>query len=207
MARSGDIIENPITGERITFLKTARDTNGELLRFEYLVPPHTPGPPLHVHPYQEERFVEILSGKLQANLGKDVKGIGEGQDLTVPPGTPHTWSNDGEDEVRMLVELRPALRMEEVFETTFNLARDAKINVRGVPKSPLQAAATAREYADELRLARPPFAVQRVLLGLLAPVCRLLGYRGRYPRYGNPESDRRLGRESGSLSAASADEE
>jgi quercetin dioxygenase-like cupin family protein len=198
MARAGDVIENPITRERITFLKTARDTNGELLRFEYLVPPRTPGPPLHVHPYQEERFVEILSGTLNARLQNDEQRLGKGGGITVPPGTPHTWRNDGEDEVRMLVELRPALRMEEVFETTFNLARDAKTDVRGVPKNPLQAAATAREYADELRLAWPPFAIQRVLLGLLAPVCRFLGYGGRYPKYGYPESDRLLERESGS---------
>ncbi|MGH3089038.1 MAG: hypothetical protein ACRDSJ_17195 [Rubrobacteraceae bacterium] len=132
MARAGDIIENPVTGERITFVKTARDAGGELLRFEYLAPAHTAGPPLHVHPYQEERFVEILSGKLRARLGKDER--------------------------------------------------------RGVPRNPLRAAATAREYGDELRLAWPPFAVQKALLGLLAPVCRLLGYGGRYPKHGDSES-------------------
>jgi quercetin dioxygenase-like cupin family protein len=176
MARAGDIIDNPITGERITFLETARDTNGELLRFEYLAPPHTPGPPLHVHPYQEERFVEVLSGTLTARLGKDNRSLGKGQILTVSPGTPHTWRNDGAEEVRMLVEIRPALRMEEVFEITFNLARDAKTDERGIPKNPLQAAAAAWEYADELRLARPPFAVQKMLLAVLAPVLRLLGY-------------------------------
>jgi len=188
MARAGDIIENPITGEQITFLKPARDTNGELLRFEYLAPAHTAGPPLHVHPYQEERFVEILSGRLRARMGKDEQSFGKGESLTVSSGTPHTWRNAGEDEVRMLVEIRPALRMEEVFETTFNLARDGKTDQRGVPKDPLQAAATVWEYSDELRLARPPFAVQKVLLGLLAPVLRLLGYGGRYPKHGDPGS-------------------
>lgn len=62
--------------------------------------------------------------------------------------------------------------------------------MRGVPKNPLQAAATAREYADELRLARPPFFVQGLLLGLLAPVCKMLGYEGRYPKRGTPAPDR-----------------
>lgn len=193
MARADGVIENPITGERITLLNTSRDTNGELLRFEYLVPPHTPGPPLHVHPYQEERFVEILSGTLGARLGHDEQSLGKGQGFTVPPGTPHIWRNDGGEEAHMLVEIRPALRMEEVFETTFNLAREAKTDERGVPKNPLQAAATAREYSDQLRLAWPPFAVQRVLLGFFAPICKLLGYKGRYPKYDVPETGRRLG--------------
>ena len=188
MAKAGDVIVNPITGERIVFRETASDTGGEMLAFEYLVPPRTPGPPLHVHPYQEERFAEILSGTLRARSGRDERSLGKGQGLTVPPGVPHAWRNDGEEEVRMLVEIRPALRMEEVFETTFNLARDGKTDQRGVPKNPLQAAATAWEYSDELRLARPPFAVQKVLLGLLAPVLRLLGYGGRYPKHGDPGS-------------------
>ena len=44
MAKAGDIIENPITGERITFLKTTQETNGELLRFEDVLPPDSPYP-------------------------------------------------------------------------------------------------------------------------------------------------------------------
>jgi quercetin dioxygenase-like cupin family protein len=191
MARAGDVIENPTTGERITFARTVSDTQGELLAFEYLVPPRTPGPPLHVHPYQEERFVEVLSGVLNARLGNDERRIGNGVTFTVSPGTPHTWRNEGTEEVRMLVEIRPAMRMEEVFETTFALARDGKTDARGVPTNPPQAAVTAREYSDELRLAQPPFAGQRVLLGLLAPVCRLLGYHAAtrsagFPSRGSP---------------------
>ncbi len=33
MAKAGDVIDNPTTGERITFLETTLETNGELLRF------------------------------------------------------------------------------------------------------------------------------------------------------------------------------
>jgi len=44
MAKTGDVIENPMTGERITFLKTTRETNGELLRFEYVLPLVSPYP-------------------------------------------------------------------------------------------------------------------------------------------------------------------
>ena len=39
MAKPGDVIENPVTGERIVFRKTARETNGELLQFELLLKP------------------------------------------------------------------------------------------------------------------------------------------------------------------------
>lgn len=34
MAYAGQIIDNPVSGERIEFLRTAADTNGELLEIE-----------------------------------------------------------------------------------------------------------------------------------------------------------------------------
>ena len=34
MAYTGQTIENPVSGERITFLKTSRDTGGEKLEIE-----------------------------------------------------------------------------------------------------------------------------------------------------------------------------
>lgn len=81
MSRAGDVIENPTTGERISSIKTARDTNGELLRFEYLVLPHIPGPPFHIHPFQEERFVEVLSGTLVGSLGEDERSVVVGKGI------------------------------------------------------------------------------------------------------------------------------
>ena len=34
MAKAGDTIESPHSGARIVFLKTARDTNGQLLQLD-----------------------------------------------------------------------------------------------------------------------------------------------------------------------------
>jgi hypothetical protein len=61
MARTDDMIEHPVTGERIEFLETARDTDGEALRMRLLVEPRGFAAAEHVHPRQDERF-EILSG-------------------------------------------------------------------------------------------------------------------------------------------------
>jgi hypothetical protein len=45
MAYAGQILENPVSGERIIFRKTASDTHGELLAFELFLAPDG-----HVHP-------------------------------------------------------------------------------------------------------------------------------------------------------------
>ena len=68
MAYTGQVIENPVSGEKITFRRTSADTNGELLEFDIELTPdgHVPG--MHVHPAQEERF-EVLSGTVRFRKG------------------------------------------------------------------------------------------------------------------------------------------
>jgi hypothetical protein len=68
------------------------------------------------------------------------------------------------------------------FETFFGLATDGKTNRRGLPNL-FQLAVLMREFEDELRLASPPYRVQRLLFAPLAVMGRLLGYLGWYPRY------------------------
>jgi hypothetical protein len=82
-------------------------------------------------------------------------------------------------------QLADAARDEDgrVFETIWGLAKDGKTNEGGVPNL-LQVAVIAREHADEYRLVRPPWPVQRALFAVLAPAGRLLGYMARYPGYG-----------------------
>lgn len=193
MARGGETIENPLTGERVTFLRTARETNGELLRFEYVVPPGW-SVPEHVHPVQEERW-EVISGALRGRVGGREQTLREGQKVVGPPGVPHAWQNPGDNESRLLSEIRPALHFETFFETVFGLARDGKTTKMGVPKNPLQLAVLVNEIMplDETRgmiyLARPPMPVQKpflVLVAMLATLVRLLGYKARYPEYSGP---------------------
>ena len=68
------------------------------------------------------------------------------------------------------------------FETFFGLAKDGKTNSKGLLNL-LSMAVHLREYRDEVRLARPPAAVQSALFGPLALLGRPIGYRGWYPRY------------------------
>jgi len=96
-------------------------------------------------------------------------------------GAPHAAWNAGSEEVHALVDFRPALRTETAFETLAGLAQDGMTTSAGAPKNPLRLALVLRHFEDEIYLARPPLAVQRVLLGAVAAVGRLLGYRPEYP--------------------------
>ena len=68
-----------------------------------------------------------------------------------------------------------------VFETLAGLAREGKTNRAGVPKNPLRLALLLREFEAEIYFVRPPLAIQRVILGALAFIGRLLGYRAECP--------------------------
>ena len=61
MARPGAVIENPVIGDRITFLRTTAETAGELLEFDIFARAGAQGPPEHIHPHSTERF-EVLRG-------------------------------------------------------------------------------------------------------------------------------------------------
>jgi len=189
VAKAGDVIENPITGERITFLQTTRETGGELLRYEYVLPPGFTIPE-HVHPHQEERH-EVLSGTLRGRVGGQERDFAEGERVVGPAGVPHAWRNpSSEEELRLVSELRPPLVFETIIETYFGLAQDGKTTRQGIPKNPLQLAVLVDETRGMFYASRVPVVVQEAFLALFAVaawVGRLLGYKVRYPEYSGPE--------------------
>lgn len=176
----GQTIENPMSGERFTLIRSGRATGGELAEYEVAVRPGGAVPVAHIHPRQEEEFA-VLDGTLRCRVGNaPAVLLGPGERVVIPAGEPHYWSNAGEDELRVRVTFRPALDIETFFRTLCGLANDGKVNAQGVP-SFLQI--TLLSSAHEIYLERPPIVVQKILFAILRPIARLRGLRARYPRY------------------------
>lgn len=178
MARAGDTIRNPLSGERITFLKTTGETDGRLLRFEYLLPPGF-SIPEHVHVGQEERH-EIVSGSLRGRIAGHEQIYVGGQTVIGPAGVPHAWRNPSDDEdLLMISELRPALRFEPLIVTAFALATDLKTNKLAVPGRLLRLAVLLDGSRNDFYSTQIPNLVWKAALALnaaLARVGRSLGY-------------------------------
>jgi mannose-6-phosphate isomerase-like protein (cupin superfamily) len=183
MIRTGDTIHNPVTGERITFLATSADTDGEAVVIEVAVQPDGFVAAAHVHPSQSERFA-VVDGTLGMKVGKKKLTLQPDEIFTVEPGTPHRFWNAGEHEVRFVCEVRPALQFESLLETMFTLAVDGKTNRKGMP-NPFRLAVIARAHFDTVQLPFPPAWLQRAGLAMGAPLGRGLGYRPTY----TPEVD------------------
>ena len=186
MARTGEQLYDPVQGDSIEFRETARDTGGALLSGVWTAVGDTP---MHVHPLQEEHF-EVLSGTVGIQIEDEQRSLGEGEQATVPPGTPHRWysEDDQEEKARFLFELRPALNTEILLETLYGLATDGNTDRNGLPK-PLQMAVILNGlHKDEIYLATPPIAVQKALFALLSPMGKLVGYRDHYPKYSGADT-------------------
>jgi quercetin dioxygenase-like cupin family protein len=179
VAHQGEVLKNPVTGQSLVFRRTTAETAGDLLEVESSWAPGGDEPVAHYHPRQEERF-EVLAGKLGVRVGDERRELEAGDTLVLPAGTVHAMWNAGQEEARAVWQTRPALKTEAFFETAWGLARDGQVNERGMPGL-LQSAVLMNEYADEFRLAKPPYGVQRALFGVLAPLGRALGRPARYP--------------------------
>jgi mannose-6-phosphate isomerase-like protein (cupin superfamily) len=171
---AGDSIENPVTGERLIFRQTSRETGGEAVVIETIVKPNGFVAAAHVHASQEERF-EVLRGTVGFKLGRKKLVAGPGQRVTVPAGTPHKFWNAGDDTAHFVCEIRPALQFDKQIETIFALAADGKTNRKGMP-NPLRLAVIAQAHFDTVQLPFPPVILQRVALALGAPLGKAVGY-------------------------------
>jgi quercetin dioxygenase-like cupin family protein len=178
MIRTGDILENPVTGERLRFLKTSRDTHGEAVVVEVTLRPDAFVAAAHVHPFQVEQF-RILEGTVGFRLGRERREARAGDVVVVPAGTAHKFWNAGETPAKFVTVVRPALQFEQLIETMFSLAADGKTNRKGMP-NPLRLAVIAKAHFDDVRLPFPPVSLQRLGLAMGAPLGRLAGYGAMY---------------------------
>ena len=181
MSRAGEVFENPVTGERVVVRLGTEEFGGELLVADLYVRPGGAVAGEHVHARIEEWFT-VQEGRIGFRLDGRESIARPNVRLHLPAGVAHDWWNAGEEEARVVVEVRPGARFEEMIKNLYGLAQDGKTDAKGMPNL-LQAALFAREFEDVLWFTKPPRPVQKVLFTALAPVARFLGYRGSYPEY------------------------
>ena len=178
MIKQGEKIISARTGQIMVFLKTAAETNGQLLQIDCISPPTSVIEPEHIHPFQENRF-EIISGSCHFSIDGKVQVIGPGQSISIPPKVRHHFWNSGDVDVHYIQEFRPALNIADFFNIFFELSKDGKLNKKGIPNF-FHASIIMLKYKNEIRVTSPPWAIQYLAYILLAPLGKLMGYRADY---------------------------
>jgi hypothetical protein len=171
MADAGDVIDNPVTGQRLIFSMTSADSDGELFVADGIFPPGGFAGVSHVHPDQDEHF-EVLAGEASFEVDGRRQVLGAGETIDVPRGTKHTFANAGQQEMRVRFEFRPALiSTERFYEIYFAFAQQGRVNAKAMPGM-LDIAAVWPITCEHAVLASPPPAIQHLLFRVLAPVAR-----------------------------------
>lgn len=174
MAHAGDVIENPVTGQRLIFRVTSSDSDGALFAAEGIFSPGGFAGVPHVHPDQDERF-EVLAGDSAFDIDGARHVLGAGDTIDVPRGTRHTFANAGADEMRVRFEFRPALTSTDRFyELYFAFAQQDRVNAKGMPGL-LDIATVWPVTSEHAVLATPRPVIQHAMFRVLGPVARIIG--------------------------------
>jgi quercetin dioxygenase-like cupin family protein len=165
----GRVIVNPMSGERIVIRESGAQTNGRLLAFDLFLPPGGHVPAAHVHPVQEERFT-VVSGLMRFRLGRFGRRTilaHPGETVLLPAGTAHWFGNAGAQVAHARVEVRPALRMEELFETTEAISRVGHTGDARLPRL-TDLARVVLEFQQEVAVPHVPAFLTKALVAPLA---------------------------------------
>jgi len=183
--------ENAPMGQRTRLVTLPYETDGRSFVREYITRPHMGkyAIPAHFHPTWTETF-EILRGRARYRLGGEEQEAGPGEQVVLPPRIRHLhpWSaGDEELHVRHIAvadppDVRGLTASLQAILTIFALAGQGRVNRRGAPPL-LQLAVLARATMPATYLPGLPPSAQQVLIGMLAALGHLAGYRVTYPGF------------------------
>ncbi|OGU39754.1 MAG: cupin [Ignavibacteria bacterium GWB2_35_12] len=105
-----------VTSNILDLKISSKDTAGQLSVFEQTGLTYKGGPPLHIHPNQDEMFY-VIEGEYLYQVGDDKYQMKAGDTIFLPRGIPHAFVQLKE-KGRLIVAYQPSGKMEEFFRKT-----------------------------------------------------------------------------------------
>lgn len=169
-------LENPVTGDRLTFLCSPMLGDGEMLAFRCTLPPHGEGAPDHVHDEMTETFA-VEHGRLSLRIDGRPVLLGPGEMIRIAAGIPHSFANATDEPCTFVTTATPGIGLERFLRTMYALAAAGETGATGAPRNPL-ALLGALDRID-MNLRPLPRLLQRGLLAVGRPLRRATGVDGR----------------------------
>jgi quercetin dioxygenase-like cupin family protein len=105
-----------VTSNTLDIKISGSDTNGQLAVFEQIGRTPKGGPPLHIHPDQDEWFY-VVEGEYRFRVGEEMYSMKQGETIFLPRNLPHAFVQLTETG-RVVVSYMPAGKMEGFFKVT-----------------------------------------------------------------------------------------
>ena len=142
-------------------------------------PPGAEREPVHIHPRQTSGAE--VTARLAGLRGRRARASADGGAVDhVPPGAPHRFWNDGEEDAAGGAVLRTRPRQRRVLRDPLCPRRRGGARREGDAEASALALMVP-EFGKEIRPVSLPWPVLRALAALLSPVARARGYRARLP--------------------------
>jgi mannose-6-phosphate isomerase-like protein (cupin superfamily) len=169
-------LHNRHTGERLHLTRSVEDGR-EVLYLEGRLPPHSQGPPMHVHVDQDEGG-EVISGRLSAIADGKTMTVGAGERAFFPRGVRHRWWNAGDEPLVFKGKANPAGDLDQYLEGIFAIIN---ASASGLP-SLFHIAHLSLRHPSQ-RVSPAPAWVDRILFRIIVAIGTLVGA---YPASGWP---------------------
>ncbi len=130
---------------------SSEDTDGGIAVFEQIGFTPMGGPPLHIHPYQDE-FFYIIEGDYQFQVGDDKYQMKSGDTIFLPKNVQHAFIQLTE-KGKVIVSYLPAGKMEAFFKKTDSWT------------SPPSSEEIAKTFADhDMKVVGPPLIMDPTII-------------------------------------------
>jgi len=163
-------IRNQKTGQTIRFFSDQGDATSQVLKMEASYPPGSKEPPIHYHPYQQERF-EVLSGELTIRLNGEIKRYQKGSVIHIEKGAKHSMWNSGRENTLVNWQVTPALESGQFLRAITEAANGPGASDKGIP-GPAEMIYLLNRYRNVIRLVKPSYPLTRIVGILLLPLLR-----------------------------------
>ena len=126
-------ITNPVTGQRVIFIETARETGGARTVADVET---TPGGGVLTHRHSDhEEWIDVLEGEIELTTAGVTQRVRAGEQVVIQAGAVHSWRNPSPDRVLrfrgMMTPGHPGF--ETALRVSFGLGRDGGLRSSGVP--------------------------------------------------------------------------
>ncbi|TLM88923.1 cupin domain-containing protein [Hymenobacter jeollabukensis] len=127
------ILENPLIGDVVHFVKLAHEPGGPDTVVEVTLKPGG-GNDLHFHRTFDEHF-ECLEGEVSLQVGKQFIALRPGQQALAPRHVVHRFFNASQQPTRFRVVIRPGSPgFEHTLQIMYGLAADGQLTRGGRPR-------------------------------------------------------------------------
>lgn len=128
------------------------------------------GPPIHLHPEQEE-FFNIIRGELEVYVKDRWRTLKAGDTVFIPKKTPHTYRSRHTEDCVFEYTLTPFRHFSEMMQSFEKLQNEGKLTGTDL-KSIIYLSMSFRKYKDEVvSVSPPPFVISA-----MAGIGKLMGY-------------------------------